>query len=165
MHFEELLGTVPVVGGEARLGMLLGPGAIAVTANYSGDATYPPVSGTGQVSVYGLRTSLSITSSTSSTRSGDPVVFVAKVNPAQPPAGLAAPSGKVQFYSGCVCGIFGAMIGKTLVGTADLANGSASITVNSLPPGSTQVVAVYAGDYTWAAASSNILTQSVVPIN
>jgi hypothetical protein len=158
-------GNMPVVGGQARLTVMLSPGASAIKGNYSGDAIYPAASATYQVSVYRLSTTLTITSNSASTRSGDPIVFVATVNTTQPSAGLAPPSGQVQVYSGCVCGIFGAMIGKTLIGNANLANGSATITINSLPPGSTRVVAVYAGDNTWAAATSNILTQTVATMN
>ncbi len=154
------LGTVTVAAAQASVTTTLTPGAHSVSANYSGDSIYPAASSNAQVSVYAAVPSLTLTADTSSSTLGQPVTFTAKLT-TKAGAGLAAPTGRVQFFSGCLCGLFGTMIDKTLIGSAPLSNGSAVATVSTLPSGSTQVIAVYAGDSNWSGATSNALAQTV----
>ena len=76
-------------------------------------------------------------SAASSAASGQPVSFTAKL--VATGAGVATPSGQVQFFTACACGLFGSLENRVLVGEAPLVNGAASITVTALPVGSTQV--------------------------
>lgn len=154
------LGTVTVAGAQAGITATLTAGAHAITATYSGDDTYPPASAIGNVSVYRLTTSLVLSSSAPSSTFGAPIAFTTKLT-TQAAAGAPAPTGQVQFVSGCLCGIFGALINPVVLGTAAVSGGTASLTVNSLPIGSTQVIATYSGDANWAASTSNAVTQNI----
>ena len=145
------LGTVPVGNGSASLTTTVPPGAHFITAKYSGDGSYPPASANAELSVYLQPTSLTLTPSADPTGNG--VTFLAGLT--YSPHGGAPPAGEVQFFSGCLCGIFGAMLDKTLIGSASLTNGTATLTVSTLPAGAVQVVAYYSGDSSWAPAMSN----------
>ena len=155
------LGTATVGNNnQASISVTLPPGSHAITANYSGDSAYPPASATTAVSVRLLPTSLSVAASAASTAIGQPVTLTATLA-ATPPAGIAAPTGQVQFFSANVSGPFNILLNKTLIGMANLASGTATVTVNALPTGSIQVLASYSGDANWAASTSNLLTETV----
>ena len=156
-----LLGIVAVTGGLARLSTTLSSGSHTITATYGGDATYPVASSTYGLQATRLASSLSLTSNTTSAVFGQPITFTASLANTQASGGLAAPSGRVQFFAGCLCGLFGMMVDRTLIGTADLANGLATLTVTTLAPGSTQVLATYSGDDNWSSSNSNALTQTI----
>ncbi|MGC1786168.1 MAG: choice-of-anchor tandem repeat GloVer-containing protein [Terriglobales bacterium] len=53
------------------------------------------------------------------------------------------------------------MKGKTVLGTATLSGGSAAFTTSTLSEGSTSVTAIYAGDPTHSASTSNVAKQVV----
>ena len=161
--FATLLGTNSVTGGQTVFSTTLGVGSHSIMAVYSGDGTYPAASS----SAYGLTVtrravSLSVASALPNTVFGQPVTFTATISAAKTtPAGIAPPSGNVQFYAGGLSGLFGMMVDRTLLGTAALTNGTASLTVSGLQAGSVQVVAVYPGDRNWSSATSNAVTQTV----
>ena len=157
-----LLGTVSVTGGEARLNVALGFGPHNIIARYGGDGAYLAASSAGYgLQVTRLASSLSLTSDTSNTVFGQPITFTAKLAATQAGGEIVAPSGHVQFFAGCLCGLFGMMIDRTLIGTADIANGMATIIVPTLPVGPTQVVATYLGDASWSGATSNAVMQTI----
>jgi large repetitive protein len=151
------LGTARVSSGTVLLTATLGLGSHTISATYSGDATYPAASQTMGIYVTRLSDSLSLTSNTSTTASGQSITFTARLA-WQPVAGVANPSGKVQFFAGCLCGLFGSMINRTLVGTAALSDSVATVTIGNLPDSSPQVAAVYDGDDSWSGTKSNPLT-------
>jgi uncharacterized protein (TIGR03437 family) len=159
------LGIVTVTGGQARFNTTLSLGSHSIIASYSGDSTYPAASSAGYgLWVTRLASSLSLTSNTANTVFGLPITFTATLGTTQASGGIAAPSGRVQFFAGCLCGLFGMMIDRTLIGTADLANGVATVTVTTLAAGSTQVLATYLGDDNWSSSNSNALTQTIAKV-
>ena len=151
------LGTARVSRGSALLTTTLGLGPHGISATYSGDTTYPAASQTMGIYVTKLSDSLSLTSNTSATAAGQSITFTARLV-WQPVAGVANPSGQVRFFVGCLCGLFGSMIDRTLVGTAALSDGGATVTTGNLPDSSPQVVAVYDGDDSWSSTQSNPVT-------
>jgi hypothetical protein len=50
------------------------------------------------------------------------------------------------------------MIDRTLVGTAALMDGVATVTIGNLPDNTPAVVAVYSGDDNWSGTQSNPVT-------
>jgi hypothetical protein len=54
------------------------------------------------------------------------------------------------------------MDGSTLLGTATLSNGVASLTTSALATGSHAITAVYSGDANYVASTANVVTQSVI---
>jgi hypothetical protein len=158
----KLLGTGTLAAGQARLTSTFSLGSHNIIASYSGDGTYPATSSAGYgLQVSRLPSSLSLTSDTSSTVFGQAITFRASLATTQASGGIAAPSGHVQFFAGCMCGLFGMMVDRTLIGTGVLANGVATVAVTSLPVGSPQVVATYLGDGNWGGATSNAITQTI----
>jgi hypothetical protein len=156
----KVLGTIPVVANTAALTTTFSTvGSHLVTAQYTGDAVYPPSSVTYGLYVTRRPDSLTLTSTASSAASGQPVGFTAKLVATGP--GVATPSGQVQFFTACACGLFGSLENRVLIGEAPLVNGAASITVTALPVGSTQVVAMYFGDDNWSGTVSNLITQTI----
>jgi len=120
-------------------------GADTVAANYVGDANYNSV---GPVVVAETVTKatpvLSIASSTSTSSYGSPVTFTVNV-----PSGTG-PTGMVTFTAN----------GNSL-GSATIGNGMAVLTTSLLPGGSVTVVANYAGDANYTAASPVSIAQTV----
>jgi hypothetical protein len=79
---------------------------------------------------------------------GNPVVLTASVAAS---SGMCQPTGRVTFTEG-----------GTLLGTANLASGSASFTANSLPIGVQAITATYGGDSTYSGSSSSNQSLDVV---
>ena len=139
-------GTVTFLAGATNLGTAslnaagqatvstnsLTVGTQTITANYSGSATFTISSGSATQTV-----SSAATSSTTTTLIGSPnpsavgqsVTFTATVTS---PTGT--PTGSVLFFSG-----------STVLGIANLNNGSASLPVSTLPSGTNLVQASYGG--------------------
>ena len=55
------------------------------------------------------------------------------------------------------------MEGNTTLGSATLINGTASLTISSLPAGSDSITAIYDGDDTFRSSVSMSATQTVTP--
>lgn len=129
-----------------------GCGVQMVTATYSGGpAIYPQ--GTSPAislapSLLPLQTSLSLQASPTSTQLGQPVTLIATLTPYQN-AAYGSDGELITF-----------MNGSTIVGTAPLKAGVATLTgVTTLPAGTVNITAVYPGD-----CSLNPSTSSTVPV-
>jgi len=86
-----------------------------------------------------------LTSSSSSSSLGNPVIFKAIVTP-------GAATGSVAFYDG-----------STLLGTTNLSGGQATFSSSILILGTHPITAVYSGDATHSSITSIILTQTINP--
>jgi uncharacterized protein (TIGR03437 family) len=155
-----LLGTVSVVNSTASVTATLTGGSHTLTANYSGDTNYQLSSATIGESVSKLSDSLVVTASAPLAAYGQAVTFTAQVK-TQTVTGVASPTGTVQFFGGCLCGIYGGFVIQSTIGAAPLSGGVATFTVASLPPGALQVVATYGGDSNWVTVTSPPVALSI----
>jgi hypothetical protein len=89
------------------------------------------------------QTTVALSASPNPSRFGAPVLLSATVTP-------ATANGRVTFYDGV-----------TVLGTKPLVSGAASISTILLPSGSRKLKAYYAGDASNAAATSNVVSQTV----
>ncbi len=140
-----VLGQGPISNGAATLDVpssSLNPGPNTITAVYSGDGNFTaaPVA---TFSLYDgvVSTTGTLATSTASTTYGAPIALTATLTPATTEFG--SPDGSVAFYAG-----------STELGTAPLSGGTAVLNLNSLPLGSNQVTAVYAGDNTFSSITT-----------
>jgi len=144
------LGTFPVVVGQAStVETFYSAGAREINAIYSGDFNY-----CGAYAAYGqpvdrLTPSVALSSSAAAVPYGAPLTLIAKVTP-DPPAGVAAPAGPMQFFEG-----------TTLLGTVTLNNGTAMFTISNLDAGSHQITATLVGDPNWYSVRSTPLAQGI----
>ena len=154
------LGTVPLTNQEAHLTLSLTGGYHTIGIQYSGDGIYPSRSASINLSVTQVATTLKLSSAPVTGVFGMPVTLTATLTP-QSAAGIPAPSGQVQFFVGSAIGLAGILRDRALLGSAALSNGAAALTITSLPAGSSVVMAIYGGDATWSASTSNTLTETV----
>jgi uncharacterized protein (TIGR03437 family) len=155
------LGTA-IVGNnlQASITATLTGGSHNIAAYYSGDFNYQPSNGTIGEYVSRLSDSLTIGAGAASATYGQPVTFTAQLKTPTTP-GVASPTGTVQFFSGCLCGLFGGFGIQSTLGTAPLSNGAATLTVSNLTPGAAQIVASYSGDANWVTVTSSPVALSV----
>lgn len=141
-----LLGSAAVAGGEAVLAVTSLPvGSASIVAVYSGDAANAASTSTAEsetIVAADTTTSLAVSSPTSAY--GSAVLLTATVT------GTGQPGGTVDFFHG-----------TTLLGSASLSNGQASLSVASLPVGTDPLRAVYAGDASNTASTSAIVLETV----
>jgi hypothetical protein len=131
-------GTVPVVTATN-----LTAGVHSFAAVYSGDAVYSgSTSAAAAVSVSKASASIGLTASPNPSIAGQAVTFTAAVSP-------SSSIGSVQFLDG-----------STVIGTASLANGSASLSA-SPGVGTHSVTAVYSGDANHNGATSAAVALTV----
>jgi Bacterial Ig-like domain (group 3) len=90
---------------------------------------------------------VALTTSSSSAALGSPVTLTASVGPV---SGIGAPTGTITFEDGA-----------NVLGTAQLANRTASLTTSSLTIGSHSLVASYGGDSTYTGSNSTATTVDV----
>jgi len=116
-----------------------------LTAVYGGDANNPPSTSAvlNQVVLEATSTA-TLSSSPNPSVQGQAVTFTAKVS-----SPTVIPTGPVTFTAG-----------KTVLGTAQLSGGKATLTISSLAVGSTTVTATYYGDSNIAKSSASV-TQTV----
>jgi hypothetical protein len=95
-----------------------------------------------------IPTSVSLTSSLSASTFGQPITLTATMTP----HGFGSPTGSILFEDG-----------GSILGTANLSSGIASLTISSLSAGTHSVVASYPGDSNFLASISLPLTQLVNP--
>ena len=95
----------------------------------------------GTLTVVRAGTALAITASPNAAGFNQPVTYTAAISVPAPGAG--APGGAVQFFDN-----------GTLVGTAPLVAGTASITTNGISAGTHSISATYAGDASFAASTA-----------
>ncbi|HET9408157.1 MAG TPA: Ig-like domain repeat protein [Candidatus Sulfotelmatobacter sp.] len=147
--FAGASGRVTLNGGTATyVQRWLQAGTHAITAKYIGDAASAPSASTGLNQVVNpVSTTTTLTSSANPSSRGQAVTFTAKVKSATG----ASPVGTVTFTAG-----------STVLGTVTIGNSPTSISVNTLPAGSSVVTATYNGVLDFAGSSGKI-TQTVNP--
>jgi uncharacterized repeat protein (TIGR01451 family) len=144
------LGILNLVNGQALVTTSsLAVGAHSITAVYNGDSNFNAASSAALLQTVNKdASSATFTSSPNPSVFGQPVAFTATVSAAAPGAGT--PTGTVLFQDG-----------SASLGTANLLNGQASVTLSMLGVGPHSVTAVYSGDGNFTASTSAGLTQSV----
>ena len=141
-----VLITLPVSGGPISVlnTSTLAAGTHAITAVYSGDATYAgSTSAAVTVTVSKAATTLGLSSSVNPSGSGQPVVFSATLAP-------VTATGNVQFLDG-----------TTVIGTVATVFGTASLSTSGLAAGSHSITVVYGGDANCNPVTSAVVTQTV----
>jgi Big-like domain-containing protein len=122
----------------------LAVGSHSITAQYSGDTSFAGSTSTVLTQVVNLApTTTTLTSSRNPSNPGQRVTFTATVS-------AAAATGVVQFFDGL-----------TLLGSANLSGGSASLSTSNLSTGTHSITAQYGGDGNYNGSSSAVLTQTV----
>ncbi len=112
-----------------------------LTAVYSGDANNASnTSGIVSQVVEQATSSATLSSSQNSPTQGEAVTFTATIT-----SPTVVPTGPVTF-----------LVGKTVLGTAQLSNGKAQFTTSSLPAGSDTVTATYYGDSNIAGSTASV---------
>jgi hypothetical protein len=143
------LGNVKLAGGTATLGTTgLKVGSSEIIATFNGSAGFLVSSGALVQTVSGATTSTAITgSSLNPSTYGDVVTFTAVVS-----SSGGTPTGNVRFKAG-----------STLLGTATLSNGLATLTTSPglLPGGADSIVATYNGTAQFTASTSPGFLQTV----
>jgi len=140
----QALGSANVSNGNATLAAtFLTVGTHSITASYSGDLNYNPVTSTLSLSVTQAPTSTALTSSANPSVRNKPVTFTATVSP-------APSAGSVSFFDG-----------TTLLGTTNVGLNKATFTTSALALGAHSIKAVYNGGTNYAASTSPVLSQVV----
>ncbi len=146
------VATVPLAGGVASYTATYATaGTRSITAVYAGSGAF--TASTSAVLSEVVRnlpaaTTTVVTSSGSPTNFGQAVVFAATVTSTFG----QIPKGETVIFSDG---------GGAVIGTAPLTAGIATITVSSLTPGAHPIRAAYAGDATYAASTSQAITQTI----
>jgi uncharacterized repeat protein (TIGR03803 family) len=144
-----VLGTAALSSGSANFTVSVLPaGTAAVTAAYGGDLNFAAsTSNTVKQVVNTAATTTTLTSSPNPSTYGQAVTFTATVASS---AG-APPDGETVMFKN----------GATVLGTAALSRGSASLTTSALPVGTTAITAVYGGDLNFVGSKSKAVKQVV----
>jgi hypothetical protein len=124
-----------------------------ITAVYSGDSNFLGSTSNPVVQMVLYNTKTTLTSKPNPSTFGQKVTFTAQVKRQSPGSGSPT-GGNVNFYDG-----------YSLIGSASLSSGSASITVSNLPVGSHNVSAFYTGDSNDNGSMSNTVSQKVNKAN
>jgi hypothetical protein len=143
------LGTAALTGGAASLSIsALGAGTHQITAAYGSDGNFTSSSSSPLAQTVSSQkaTTTALASSANPSLVGQAVTFTATV---AAPAG-GTPNGSVKFLDGA-----------TVLATKTLAGGSASYTKSNLTQGNHSITAQYVGTTTFAAGTSDPLTQQV----
>jgi hypothetical protein len=125
-----------------------GTGTHSLQASYPGDMVYAASNGTTSVQAAPLATTLTLSAPSTATTS-ETVQLVASLSPYSD-SSLSTNGETLTFKDG-----------STVLGTAPLNNGTATLPVTFSTPGSHVLQASYAGDMNFTAASSNPATVSV----
>ncbi len=153
------LGTGSVVtGNKATYSTSALPvGTTIVEAVYSGDTNFSgSTSNTvSQVVTAPTATTTALGSAPNPSGLGKPVTLTATVTRS---SGTAAPTGIVSFYLGTPTGT------HSLLGTATLTLGKATLVTSSLPAGTESLYAVYSGDTNFETSTSPVISQVVVSL-
>jgi hypothetical protein len=139
-------------------GLFAAASPYAVTESYSGDDTFVPSVGTQSKVIHAGPTTITISSASNPTVTGQPASFSATLAPASPAAGL--PTGSVAFS---VAGTDSSTVGCDGGDTISLSGGVATCPLSAglLAAGSPFVVtATYSGDPNFAASTTST-TQTV----
>lgn len=152
MNGAATLSAVPLdaTGKAVLTSSTLPAGVYAITALYSGDATFAAsASAAGALTIATpVATSTTLSASATNVVSGASITFTAQVTPA---AGALVPTGTVTFNDGTV-----------VLGTGTLdATGKATLASSALTVGSHSVTAVYGGDSANNPSTSAVLAVTV----
>ncbi len=127
-----LLGSAGLSAGTATLpGVNLASGTYSITANYSGDVNYAANTSAVWTQTVQVGTTTTLTFSAVAPVYGQPVTITARVSPTS--YSPVTPTGTITF-----------MEGSTVLGTATLTNGVASLPNQSLAVGTNGLTAVFA---------------------
>ena len=137
-----VIGVNPVLAAIATFSVTLGPGSHTITAVYSGDSIYPSSSASYGLTVVKPAPTVTFTASTSISVFGQPVTLSATLKGA---TGSPTPTGTVQFLAN----------GVPLGSPVTLANGVATLTTSSLPPGANLIAVQYSGDGNFSSSTVN----------
>ena len=143
-----LLGTSVLASGSATLNTAgLDVGSRSITAQYDGDASFTlgAATATHVVNSAAATPTVSLSSSRNPASAGQSLTLTATVSMSSGPV-----SGLVEFYDG-----------GTLIGSASIASGHASLTTFWQIAGSKPVTALYVGSVSAPPARSNVLVQAV----
>ena len=145
------IGTATLSAGVAVLNLATLPvGSDKLTAGYPGDGNFTSsTSGSVTVTVSQIPTALQLYSSVNPSMQGAPTTLTAVLSPYY--SGIyGAYNETVSFYNG-----------GTVIGTAKLLSGMATLSITSLPDGIDALTAVYTSDGVFASATSNTVSQAV----
>ena len=145
-----VLSTVQLdASGTATLAIdTLSAGAHTLQVAYAGSVDFgQALSATLSQTILQLTTTTLMPSATQLTQGGSITLTATVVGANQ------VPTGKINYYSG-----------TTLLGSAQLTNGSATLTTTSVPVGTDSLTASYSGDATFAGSSSNAVTVTVASV-
>jgi hypothetical protein len=155
MDGTSILATVGLVSGTANFSTsTLSAGTHSIAATYSGDSNNS--SGKSAVLTQVVHDAVAATT-TAMVANANPVVagaalkLTAAVQVAVAGAGSGTISGTVTFYDGSIA-----------LGAATVANGTASLSVTSLKPGSHSLTALYSGNTSYGTSTSAALTENVI---
>ena len=141
-----VLGTVNLANGSASITLSsLAVGGHTITATYSGDTNFSGSNASLSQTVNQASTSTALSSSLNPSGFSQSVTFSANVTS----GATGSITGSVMFKDG-----------NTVLGTVNLANGSASITLSSLAVGGHSITATYSGDSTFSGSNAS-LSQAV----
>jgi hypothetical protein len=144
-----VLGAATMQNGTASLTTILATGSHAITATYSGDATFAASSSaalTQTVNASNTSTTTTVTSSRNPSKTGQSVTLTGRVTS---PAGT--PAGTIEFLDGNV-----------VIGTGTLSgSGQATLTTTTLAVGSHAITVRYLGSATMPPSLSATLVQVV----
>ena len=143
------IGTSSLIAGNATLAISnLSVGSHSLTAIYSGDVNYfPSTSNVLAQTVNKGNTSTTLTSSTNPSVFGKSTTLTATI---------AVTSG-----SGTVTGTVSFRDGATVIGTAPVTGGVATLPISNLAVGSHSLTAIYSGDTNFNTSTSNTVLQTV----
>jgi hypothetical protein len=134
----------------------LAVGSHEITAAYSGDASYAPSSGSGNITIAKTTPSDAVTDSGPITL-GNTVTFTATVSG---PAGAAVPTGSITWV---VSGSAGAT--SCTQATSTLSSGTATCTIDATQAGTYMVSDNYLGDGNYNPTSSSTNTITITPLS
>jgi len=138
-----VLGTRTTASGQASFtSSSLAAGSHTISATYGGDAKFAASSGTVKQVVNKFATTTTVGSSVNPSHVGDSVTFTATVSSTVG----AIPNGETVTFK----------MGTTVLGTGATSAGNASLTTSSLPAGSFNITATYAGDANFASSSGSV---------
>jgi uncharacterized protein (TIGR03437 family) len=138
-----VLGSAAVLGGQAvfTTSALTG-GSHNIIARYSGNSTFPSAQASYN-QIVNAPVTLTISAAPTAPVFGQTVVFTAAVS-GTVSAGFAAPTGKVTWVDSA---------SGTILGTAPLSSGTATLSLNTLAAGTHTITVLYSGDAIWSIAS------------
>ncbi len=152
MLSQTVLGTGTLANGIASYSTSgLAVGSNDVYAIYAGDSNYTSsTSPSASVTVSAAPTTTSLSASSTQTSYGDSVTLTAAMTTA---SGSFTPTGSVTFYNQ-----------SAILGTANVTNGKAVITLSALPVGKANITASYSGDSNVGASTAAPITITVARI-